>query len=254
VANEIYLSGSTEVNDLLDYAARQRSESLRLKAYRGPEYEPCYQLNGRRWNPRALQGRRICEFENEDGFVKVNVRFTRVAHGLKRDGRSSPSRNSVERALAAVDISDLWEEESQAARIEQALRVGAREHQAAAARVAVRRALVESPGHSDEEAPPRPREDKGAEFNPAASLDSQREWHRGFSEILGRGAKAADTAQFDHQAAEGEKECAICMDNAVQVALVPCGHRLYCNGCAAKLKECSVCRAKIQSLLRTFEN
>lgn len=45
--------------------------------------------------------------------------------------------------------------------------------------------------------------------------------------------------------------CCICLEEAPDTALVPCGHCL-CGGCARELDNCPVCRKRIQSFLRIY--
>ena len=46
--------------------------------------------------------------------------------------------------------------------------------------------------------------------------------------------------------------CKICMDNEVEVVLLPCGHLISFVNCAHKLKDCLVCRQFIKRIVRTF--
>ena len=46
--------------------------------------------------------------------------------------------------------------------------------------------------------------------------------------------------------------CKICMDNEVDLVLLPCGHLISCVNCAHKLKDCPVCRHFIKRIVRTF--
>ena len=48
------------------------------------------------------------------------------------------------------------------------------------------------------------------------------------------------------------RTCKICMDNEVEVVLLPCGHSVSCVNCADKLKICPVCRKFIKRIVRTF--
>ena len=54
---------------------------------------------------------------------------------------------------------------------------------------------------------------------------------------------------------ENMVECAICMNDIdmkpdiVFVILAPCGHYCSCNECAAMLKDCPMCRAKIGQIV-----
>nr|KAF6470790.1 baculoviral IAP repeat containing 7 [Molossus molossus] len=53
------------------------------------------------------------------------------------------------------------------------------------------------------------------------------------------------------QRLQEERTCRVCLDRAVCVVFVPCGH-LACVQCAASLQLCPICRAPIQSCVRTF--
>ena len=48
--------------------------------------------------------------------------------------------------------------------------------------------------------------------------------------------------------------CALCMGNPACVALVPCGHVCYCEGCAGAAAEetCPICREEIRETLKLF--
>ncbi|XP_069892907.1 baculoviral IAP repeat-containing protein 7-like [Dipodomys merriami] len=48
-----------------------------------------------------------------------------------------------------------------------------------------------------------------------------------------------------------ERMCKVCLDRAVSVVFVPCGH-LVCADCAPSLQQCPICRAPISSCVRTF--
>jgi len=53
----------------------------------------------------------------------------------------------------------------------------------------------------------------------------------------------------DHEAANNERECVVCLSNASAVILLPCGHLCMCKTCANELLllkvACPVCRARI---------
>ena len=49
-----------------------------------------------------------------------------------------------------------------------------------------------------------------------------------------------------------EETCVICMDRSPNVTLVPCGHRITCEQCAERVRECPNCRAPITLRQRTF--
>ena len=49
-----------------------------------------------------------------------------------------------------------------------------------------------------------------------------------------------------------EQTCAICLDRPPNVTFVPCGHKMTCEQCAARVTECPSCRRPIQLRQRTF--
>uniref|UniRef100_A0A8C3WV09 RING-type E3 ubiquitin transferase n=1 Tax=Catagonus wagneri TaxID=51154 RepID=A0A8C3WV09_9CETA len=62
---------------------------------------------------------------------------------------------------------------------------------------------------------------------------------------------AAPDAEEQLQRLREERTCRVCLDRAVAVVFVPCGH-LACGECAPSLQRCPVCRAPIRSCVRTF--
>ncbi|XP_059153661.1 putative inhibitor of apoptosis [Physella acuta] len=46
--------------------------------------------------------------------------------------------------------------------------------------------------------------------------------------------------------------CKICMDREVNVVFLPCGHLVSCSECAFAMKDCPVCRKKIQGTVRAY--
>ncbi|MBW00579.1 Baculoviral IAP repeat-containing protein 7, partial [Eschrichtius robustus] len=64
------------------------------------------------------------------------------------------------------------------------------------------------------------------------------------------GARNAD-AEEQLQRLREERTCRVCLDRAVAVVFVPCGH-LACAECAPSLQLCPICRAPIRSCVRTF--
>ena len=59
-------------------------------------------------------------------------------------------------------------------------------------------------------------------------------------------------------AADEAASCVVCMNSAATHALVPCGHRIVCNGCASTVmeeggtKRCPVCRKTVTGTLRIY--
>ena len=47
-------------------------------------------------------------------------------------------------------------------------------------------------------------------------------------------------------------ECVICLEKAAVVALIPCGHRCACEGCAPSLRNCPMCRQPVREAKRIF--
>jgi hypothetical protein len=47
-------------------------------------------------------------------------------------------------------------------------------------------------------------------------------------------------------------QCAICWDAVSCVVFGPCGHLTTCDGCAAPLRKCPLCRGTIESRLHVF--
>jgi hypothetical protein len=50
-----------------------------------------------------------------------------------------------------------------------------------------------------------------------------------------------------------EQTCAICLDRPPNVTFVPCGHKMTCEQCAERVRECPSCRAPIRVRQRTYE-
>ena len=50
-----------------------------------------------------------------------------------------------------------------------------------------------------------------------------------------------------------EQTCAICLDRPPNVTFVPCGHKMTCEQCAERVRECPNCRAPIRVRQRTYE-
>lgn len=52
--------------------------------------------------------------------------------------------------------------------------------------------------------------------------------------------------------------CMVCLENEAIMAIVPCGHTVFCNGCITKYRQnadkCPICRGTIQGVLRIYLN
>jgi len=65
---------------------------------------------------------------------------------------------------------------------------------------------------------------------------------------------AADEAEKKLQQLSDEMKCKVCLDNEADVCFIPCGHLCTCVQCANKLKQCPICRTKIQQSIRTYKS
>ncbi|XP_036041385.1 baculoviral IAP repeat-containing protein 7 isoform X2 [Onychomys torridus] len=61
----------------------------------------------------------------------------------------------------------------------------------------------------------------------------------------------AEDVQEQLRQLQEERTCKVCLDRAVSVVFVPCGH-LVCTECAPNLQVCPICRVPIRSCVRTF--
>jgi hypothetical protein len=48
------------------------------------------------------------------------------------------------------------------------------------------------------------------------------------------------------QQEERAKFCVICLENEKQKVFVPCGHACVCTACCGPLRNCPICRMRIQ--------
>ncbi|MGH0192253.1 UNVERIFIED_CONTAM: hypothetical protein FKN15_020077 [Acipenser sinensis] len=65
------------------------------------------------------------------------------------------------------------------------------------------------------------------------------------------------TITTNNESGQSNKEteeylCKICMDNKINVVLLPCGHLVSCLQCASALNRCPICRVSLQSYVRTY--
>ena len=49
-----------------------------------------------------------------------------------------------------------------------------------------------------------------------------------------------------------ERQCKVCLDREADIVFVPCGHLVCCINCAASLRRCPICRAKIDKAIKTY--
>ncbi|XP_066242461.1 baculoviral IAP repeat-containing protein 7 [Saccopteryx leptura] len=74
---------------------------------------------------------------------------------------------------------------------------------------------------------------------------------RGETHSEGAREPGAQNPEEQLQRLREERTCKVCLDRAVSVVFVPCGH-LVCAECAPNLQLCPICRAPIHSCVRTF--
>eukprot|EP01112_Ceratiomyxa_fruticulosa_P009058 TRINITY_DN2359_c0_g1_i2.p1 TRINITY_DN2359_c0_g1~~TRINITY_DN2359_c0_g1_i2.p1 ORF type:complete len:327 (-),score=40.84 TRINITY_DN2359_c0_g1_i2:89-1069(-) len=65
-------------------------------------------------------------------------------------------------------------------------------------------------------------------------------------------SNASIAPSSESRSSDSSKECKICLDNEVQVALVPCGHALACVDCAKSLKKCPLCNSLFTMTMRIY--
>jgi len=56
----------------------------------------------------------------------------------------------------------------------------------------------------------------------------------------------------DTPAKTEEEQCVVCLDNKKVVLIYPCGHLCVCVRCSTKLKDCPVCRHKVNDVVKVF--
>ena len=58
---------------------------------------------------------------------------------------------------------------------------------------------------------------------------------------------------FMEVSAKSGPECVVCLDGEAVVAILPCGHRCVCEGCATlQMTQCPMCRQPVQDMKRIF--
>ena len=57
--------------------------------------------------------------------------------------------------------------------------------------------------------------------------------------------------KFERAEAEA-RECAICWEEEMNTAVMPCGHLVACEGCARQVEQCPVCRRGVSGVLRIW--
>ncbi|KAM8776350.1 LOW QUALITY PROTEIN: baculoviral IAP repeat-containing protein 7 [Rhynchonycteris naso] len=92
-----------------------------------------------------------------------------------------------------------------------------------------------------------------AAATPSAAVHPDPEPPSSRRETPSEGARepGAQSTEDQLQRLREEQTCKVCLDRAVSIVFVPCGH-LVCAECAPKLQLCPICRAPIHSCVRTF--
>lgn len=71
-----------------------------------------------------------------------------------------------------------------------------------------------------------------------------------------RPASSAAAAAAAPQQNHDRRVCVVCLDADATMAIVPCGHRSYCEACAAQARSatrvCPVCRQRVERTMRVF--
>nr|XP_012295879.1 baculoviral IAP repeat-containing protein 7 isoform X2 [Aotus nancymaae] len=72
-------------------------------------------------------------------------------------------------------------------------------------------------------------------------------------EVQSEGAQEPGARDMEEQLRQLQEErtCKVCLDHAVAIVFVPCGH-LVCAECAPNLQLCPICRAPVRGRVRTF--
>jgi serine/threonine protein kinase len=58
---------------------------------------------------------------------------------------------------------------------------------------------------------------------------------------------------FSEVSTKSGSECVVCLEGEAVVAIMPCGHRCVCEGCATlQMLQCPMCRQPVQDMKRIF--
>ena len=69
-------------------------------------------------------------------------------------------------------------------------------------------------------------------------------------DLLTLGSEATDALRKTQE--RNDNTCAVCLDNAINVVLIPCGHMCSCSQCSNKLSNCPICRSAIVQRVHVF--
>mmetsp|Transcript_39681 Transcript_39681/g.66593 ORF Transcript_39681/g.66593 Transcript_39681/m.66593 type:complete len:445 (+) Transcript_39681:802-2136(+) len=85
---------------------------------------------------------------------------------------------------------------------------------------------------------------------------AEEKWSHLSREVLRAMRRAAESGNTSRAGDSVRPDlCGICMDDdcVINTAFIPCGHRVACSQCARKLELCPICRARVESILKTFD-
>lgn len=66
-----------------------------------------------------------------------------------------------------------------------------------------------------------------------------------FSESLYTSLLDEKKASMEGKALQSDWECRLCMDAHISTVFIPCGHMLFCRGCAHRVRACPLCKSDI---------
>lgn len=64
--------------------------------------------------------------------------------------------------------------------------------------------------------------------------------------------KPNEQSNVDDESKERTNECQICYTKEFNAVFIPCGHIISCIECASPLKDCPLCRIKIDDIVRVY--
>jgi Sec-independent protein translocase protein TatA len=115
-----------------------------------------------------------------------------------------------------------------------------------------------TPGHH----PPPHHSSTSSAAASSSSLLNNINRHHSYSEVMPQqqGGDAGETHSPYHAppknndvtATDNATECVVCLTNQRAAFFIPCGHIVCCMSCGQGLKQCCVCRAPVQQVLKAF--
>ena len=93
----------------------------------------------------------------------------------------------------------------------------------------------------------QPAESSGVAVNPPPPAQSS-----------GEGTSQGSSKERDLEAEllrlQHQKRCKVCLDRDANMLFVPCGHMCACMQCVSRLKQCPLCRSRIDKAYKTYAN